>query len=595
MRSEEEKFLFNRVFDDFYLHFPHGANVRELIQAFTDKKLFLQFGDQEGTKIISEECVQEIKKVVPFIQRIVENPRSFIKSIEEKVPVETAKRINSGAIMHLSRDSSDWYARTFLTVKPKNIISDINEETMDLYENRFVKTLIDRIIQHVVARRIKLENLYGRVEDENILAILDNTRNNYVRVQAKSDRLIKALSKDNETHASVGYASHIRDELESVRLLERKITNLRYSDFYGKLRKCRKVGNPIAKTNIIMFDANYNRCYKLWEYLNSEHTEEDYSLEEYEEKQYAAYYYAYVVFSIIASMHNSGYEEQNNPTIDYCDDTLTISDNMVWLKGDIKIKMQLVQDERKIVFSLLLDETRDKWDVFEIYTDYTNFEGKGRAQIEDITTGIIDKLVQRAKRDDVSSKYCFVSLDINACSVSNDFGETLYRRLFNIGDNYAKEEPNISNKAYYKTGIQILSPLDLRYNFLHIQRIINSHVLRNMNFHVMPSVCPLCGSNKVRTERDHMDCYECGHRISMTKCANCGEQHLLWVKYTDDSALKKKEITDTVKERPYYYQLMKYETIMGQYAISSFRLEEEIIGWKLKSICPKCGVLLGDS
>lgn len=595
MRLEEEKFLFNRVFDDFYLYFPHGANIQELIQAFTEKKLLLQFGDQEGTKIISEECVQEIRKAVPFIQRIVEKPRSFIKSIEEKVPVETAKRINSGAIMHLSRDSSDWYARTFLTVKPKNIISDINEETIDLYENRFVKTLIDRIIQYVAARRIKLENLYGRVEDENILAILDSTRNSYVRVQAKSDRLIKALSKDNETHASVGYASRIRDELEAIRLLERKITNLRYSDFYGRLRKCRKVGNPIAKTNIIMFDANYNRCYKLWEYLNSEHVEEDYSIEEYEEKQYEAYYYAYVVFSIIASMHNSGYEEQNNPTIDYCGDTLTISDNIVWVKGDTKIKMQLAQDGSKIVFSLLLDETKNKWDIFEIYTDYTNFEGKGRAQVEDITTGLIDKLAQRTKGDVVSSKYCFVSLDINACSVSNDFGETLYRRLFNIGDNYAKEEPNISNKAYYKTGIQILSPLDVRYNFLHIQRIINSHILRNKDFHVMPSICPLCGSAKVRTGADHMDCYECGHRISMTKCSNCGEQHILWVKYTDDSALKKKEITDTVKERPYYYQLMKYETIMGQYAISSFRLEEEITGWKLKSICPKCGVLLGDS
>lgn len=595
MRLEEEKFLFNRIFDDFYVHFQTGASVKEIIQAFNDKKILLQFGDQEGTKIISEECVQEIRKVVPFIQRIVEKPRSFIKSIEEKVPVETAKRISSGAIMHLGRDSSDWYARTFLTVIPKNIISDINEETIELYENRFVKTLIDTIIKYVVARRIKLENLYGRVEDENILAVLNITRNNYIRVQANSDMLIKALSKGNETYTSAGYASNIRDELDAVRLLERKIINLRYSDFYNKLRKCRKVGNPIAKTNIIMFDANYNRCYKLWEYLNSEHMEEDYSIDEYEEKQYEAYYYAYVVFNIIASMYNSGYEEQNNPKINYNDDTITISNNMVWVKGDTKIKIQLVQDKRKIVFWLLLDEARNKWDVFEIYTNYTNFEEKGRAQIEDITTEIINDLAKREKRDIVSSKYCFVSMDINACSASNDFGELLYRRLFNIGDNYAKEEPNISSKAYYKTGIQILSPLDLRYNFLHIQRIINSHILRNKDFHSMPSVCPLCGATKVRVASDHMDCYECGHRISITKCVNCGEKNLLWIKYADDSTLKQKEIIDIIKERPYYYQLMKYETIMGQYAISSFRLEEEVSGWKLKSICPKCGVLLGDS
>ncbi len=173
MRSEEEKFLFNRIYDDFYVQFPQGAHLSELIDAFNCKKILLQFSEKEGTKVINEECVKEIKKTVPYIQRIVEKPRSFIKSIEEKVPVATAKRINSGAIMHLGRDSNDWYARTFLTVKPKNIISDINEETIELYENRFIKTLIDRILIYVVARRVKLENLYEQEEDDNMIELSD--------------------------------------------------------------------------------------------------------------------------------------------------------------------------------------------------------------------------------------------------------------------------------------------------------------------------------------------------------------------------------------------------------------------------------------
>ncbi|MBD5086425.1 MAG: DUF2357 domain-containing protein [Clostridiales bacterium] len=595
MRLEEEKFLFNRVFDDFYEYYPNGARIDELIDGFSTKKILLQFNDEEGTKVIDEDCVKEIKKAIPYIQRIVEKPRSFIKSIEEKVPVETAKRINSNAILHLGRNSNDWYARTFLTVKPKNIVSDINEETIDLYENRFVKTLIDRIILSVAARRIKLENLYGQVEDNNILSVLDNSRNNYIRMQANSDRLLKVLSKDNNSSVAAGYTAHMRDELDEVRALERKIVNLRYSDFYSKLRKCRKVKSPIEKTNIIMFDANYNRCYKLWEYLNSVHQEEDYSFDEEEEKQYSNYYYAYVVFNVIASMHNSGYEERNNPIINYDDDVLTINGDMIWIKGDTQIRISLVPKEHKVVLSLLIDEKANKYDVFEIYTDYTNFEGMSRSQVDDRTTDIISALSKREKRSQVTSKYCFVSLDINACSASNDFGETIYRRLFNIGDNYAKDEKDIENKSYYKTGIQILSPLDLRYNFLHIQRIINSHILRNKDFRTMPSTCPLCGSTKVRKGTDYIDCHECGHRISMTSCSNCKEENLLWIKYVDDSLLlNEKTITDAVKEKPYYFQLMKYETIMGPYAVSSFRFDEEVTGWKLKSICPKCGVVLGE-
>lgn len=598
MRLEEEKFLFNRIFDDFNAHYPNGAVINELIDGFSTKKILLQSNDEEGTKVIDENCVKEIKKVVSYIQRIVEKPRSFIKPVEEKVPVGTAKRINSNAILHLVRDSNDWYARTFLTVKPKNIISDANEETIELYENRFVKTLIDRIRLYVSNKRIKLENQYEREVAKKNRSVIDSSRKSYIRIQANNDRLLKTLSRNNDASAAVGYASRIREELEEVRILERKIVNLRYSDFYSKLLKCRKVKTPIEKTNIIMFDANYNRCYKLWEYLNSAHQEEDYSFDEEEENQYANYYYAYAVFNVIASMHNSGYEEHNNPTINYDDDILTITDDMLWTTGDTQIIISLVPKDHKIVLSLLIDEKTNKRDVFEVYTDYTNFEGMSRSQIDATTTDIISKLSKREKRSQVTSKYCFVSLDINACSASNDFGETIYRRLFNIGDNYAKDEKDIENKSYYKTGIQILSPLeplDLSRNFLHIQRIINAHILRNKNFRSMPSSCPLCGANKVRTGSDYMDCYDCRHRISMTNCANCRTKNLLWIKYVDDSILlNEKTITDSVKEKPYYFQLMEYETIMGPYAVSSFRFEEEVTGWKLKSICPKCGVVLGE-
>ena len=41
MRSEEEKFLFNRIYDDFYVQFPQGAHLSELIEAFNCKKILV--------------------------------------------------------------------------------------------------------------------------------------------------------------------------------------------------------------------------------------------------------------------------------------------------------------------------------------------------------------------------------------------------------------------------------------------------------------------------------------------------------------------------------------------------------------------------
>lgn len=495
--------------------------------------------------------------------------------------------------MHLGRDSNDWYARTYLTVKPKNILSDVSEETLDLYENRFVKTLIDKILICVRERRIKLENLINR-DQNNFISDSIQSRNEYIHIKANSDRLLKIIIKNNADGSQGSFCSDLKKDYEEIRSLERKIINLRYSAFYSALRKCRKTGNPINKTNILMYDANYNRCYKLWEYLNDYNEEEDKSYDEYELKQYEDYYYAYVVFNVIASLHNSGYEELNNPCFNYNDDKLTVSQDMLWVLRDTQLKVVLDPLNNRIIFSLLIDEVLNKWDNFEIYTNYINFEGKSRIQIEDITTQIISELAKRDKKYKVSGKYCFVSMDINECSEGNNFGEKLYRRFFNIGDNYTHDEVNLKDIADYKTGIQIITPLDLRYNFLHIQRIINAHILRNKSS-VMDGLCPLCGSEKTAKQHDYMDCYDCGHRISFTKCSSCGEQRLLWIKYLDDSALKKKEITETVSDKPYYFQLMKFETIMGEYAISSFRLEEEVTGWKLKSICPKCGKVLGET
>ena len=43
-----------------------------------------------------------------------------------------------------------------------------------------------------------------------------------------------------------------------------------------------------------------------------------------------------------------------------------------------------------------------------------------------------------------------------------------------------------------------------------------------------------------------------------------------------------------------YYKLSKIETIMGEKATTAFELEQETTGWKLKTICPYCGIKLGD-
>ena len=219
--------------------------------------------------------------------KIVDKPRSFIRSLEEKVPVETAKRINHKAIAKLSQDSNDWYARTLLAVKPKNIVSDINEETIDLYENRFICSLIDRISKLLAQARLFYQDQIKTLDDNSAINVI----NREYQYNTESFKFYnKISSKLYSNHEESDYRKKVDAELDSILRVEKKIVLLKRSDLYRTLHKKRKVVDPIQKTNILMFEYNYNQAYKLWKYLNQNNQDEKLDLDvEFQEGELESY------------------------------------------------------------------------------------------------------------------------------------------------------------------------------------------------------------------------------------------------------------------------------------------------------------------
>ena len=85
--------------------------------------------------------------------------------------------------------------------------------------------------------------------------------------------------------------------------------------------------------------------------------------------------------------------------------------------------------------------------------------------------------------------------------------------------------------------------------------------------------------------------------ISFTYCNDCDAEHkkpILWVKYTDDNFVQNETIVRGLSEKSPYYRMGKIETIMGEHATTSFELVFDVDRWKLKTICPHCGIRLGD-
>lgn len=594
-RKDEEKFLKFKIAENVCFETP--MTFDEMIEYITNGTLPLEVSEDDGTKVLDEEQFEEIKRVVPFLLKIVDKPRSFIKSLEEKVPVETAKKINHKAIAKLSRDSNDWYARTVLAVKPKNVISDINEETIDLYENRFICSLTDRIARLVASRRHYYQDQIKNLDDNSAIFAMERDYHT-----TSSFPFFNKVNKNSMNYVSDNsFREKLEQELEKTIEVEKKIRLIKRSEFYRTLHKKRKVIDPIQKTNILMFEFNYNQAYKLWKLLNQFHEENKLENDiEIDIDDLNNYYFIYCFISILSALHDMGFRETTNNKI-ICNENIVkigSNDEMDFIRGIDQIQLKLVKNSIKLGY--INTENKNKIDEFIFYPNYVDFENMSRSKVDDFTRGILDGFIDNSKFSTVSSRYSLVSINMNRCSEDNTFSDRVYRRFYGIGNNYAPvEEPvSLKNWGNYKAGIVILTPVKLRDNFLKIEKIINYHIIKGRNINTFAKECPLCGGKHiVSSNNQHFVCNDCRHVISITYCNVCDTQHkkpILWIKYIDDNFLQRDDVVrgDFANIR-YFDKMSKIEIIMGEKATTTFELEKDVSGWKLKTICPYCGIKLG--
>lgn len=68
----------------------------------------------------------------------------------------------------------------------------------------------------------------------------------------------------------------------------------------------------------------------------------------------------------------------------------------------------------------------------------------------------------------------------------------------------------------------------------------------------------------------------------------------MWIKYIDDNFLRRDDVVrGNFANLKYFDKMSKIEIIMGEKATTTFELEKDVSGWKLKTICPYCGIKLG--
>lgn len=204
--------------------------------------------------------IDMVEECIPYLDNIIRNPRRFIVQEENIVPIEKAKVVTEESIRHLAQHTSMIQeVQEDGTVIPLKLLNVYREETVDLYENRFIKSLVDNLYTFVNNKLNESDQRsYAKVESTVSYSGLMKKKGEEVEVnlqlKSKKDTEIDA-SKDG--HSLEERISHIKDIVSAFR----------GSTFIKNLKESSPVRSPIRKTNVILKEQNFIKALELWEYL----------------------------------------------------------------------------------------------------------------------------------------------------------------------------------------------------------------------------------------------------------------------------------------------------------------------------------------
>lgn len=241
----------------------------EMIQAGDNK---LQQVNRVLHKVVDETWLTVVEEGIESIFKIVDKPRRFIATKEEVVPVALAKKISADSVRHLSQNTQFIATNAAGEMQPTKILNVTTEESYDLYENRFVYHLIQRLFAFVDKRT---DVIFWATGDEtcNVMSMGSKVDDAYEQISYKLEMTVKnkqSLVENDTDNMSVF------KRIDRVRRMSRV---LRQSSFCEIMNGCAKVLSPIQRTNLMMKDPDYRACYNLWQFIES-YDEVGFSIEE---------------------------------------------------------------------------------------------------------------------------------------------------------------------------------------------------------------------------------------------------------------------------------------------------------------------------
>lgn len=219
--------------------------------------------ERREKRIFDDSWMNDVEDTIPIIDKLTRNPRETLKKINEIVPVERAKKIDSDTIRHLaSHTQYIKQADKRGNVIPSKVLTSYYDQDLGTYENRFLMSLVNKLF-------IFIELRYNLIIEK-----MNTEYANYLKVKSSIQWEDTSIDYDITLNIhrdidddDMGQKNQVL--LERMTQVRKSITNFKMSNFMKEMNGFAPVRSPIMMTNILRKNVDFNLCYKLWVLLDS--------------------------------------------------------------------------------------------------------------------------------------------------------------------------------------------------------------------------------------------------------------------------------------------------------------------------------------
>ncbi|MDD4316518.1 MAG: hypothetical protein PHC84_05105, partial [Clostridia bacterium] len=180
--------------------------------------------------------------------------------------ISLARSISVESVKHLAQHTNLISSITKKgDVLPNKILNTSKEESFEVYENRFIYTLLLKVREFIERRYDSIKNALLQsgelgvdiksefnIDGHKMTYSLDSTAN------IPFDEVVKSKSK-------TGLVSNV----ERLNRIKSIINDFLSGAFAKEMRACALVRPPIQRTNVILKDPNFKKALMLWQYVES--------------------------------------------------------------------------------------------------------------------------------------------------------------------------------------------------------------------------------------------------------------------------------------------------------------------------------------